>query len=69
MERINYAGKDKDVADALDFVKQNALGNILIAADTPTSDTLKANQLTFYGGWVYLKLPSGISYKFQLTAI
>ena len=69
MDKIPYTGKEIESKEAFDFVRQNALGNIIIATQQPTSSTLKANQLTFYGGELYLKLSNGNAYKFTLTAI
>jgi len=54
---------------AFDWIQKNALGNVLIAEDTPTSDTLKANQWTYYSDELFYRMSNGTAFKFTVTAI
>ena len=69
MEKVLYKGKDNEVKEISDFISHNALGNIIIATQQPSADTLKVNAVVFYDGYLYTKLVNGNSYKWAITSL
>ena len=67
MERIPV-NKD-NTNEAFEHVFKNGMNNPIIATTEPTSESLKVNVVTFYGGYMYIKFQNGDSYKFLGTAI
>jgi len=59
----------RDLDSAYDWIYRNAMGNVLIAEATPTTATLKANQLTYYSGELFYKLSSGTAFKWSVTTL
>ena len=69
MEKVDYKGDNYGLTHAFDFITQNALGNVVIANDTPTATTIKANVFVFYNNEMFIKLSNGSLYKFTLTPV
>lgn len=69
MEQYKKNFKEAEVNDFARFLEQNAMGNIVILNDTPTSDSMKGNTLGFYNDKLYLKLANGKIYSVGLTEI
>ena len=69
MERYSRKTQDKDVNSALDFIFQNALGNIIIFEASPTISQMKANTLGYYNDELFIKLGNGELKKITLTDV
>lgn len=69
MESAKTTIDPKNLKPIIDFIYQNAMGNILIRNEAPTSDDMKGNTMAFYNNELYLKLANGILYKVALTAL
>jgi len=69
MERYSRKTQDKDVNGALDFIFQNALGNIIIFEASPTISQMKANTLGYYNDELFIKLGNGELKKITLTDV
>ena len=69
MERANRRAKDKETNDVFDFVFRNALGNIIILPDTPTSVQMKANTIGYFNNELFFKLANGELKKITVTDV
>jgi len=69
MERYTRKVKDKDVNSALDFIFQNAIGNIIIFTASPTLSQMKANTIGYYNNELFIKLGNGELKKITLTDV
>ena len=69
MEKIRIKTEDKGVADAMDFIEKNALGNPIILDAVPTKDQVKANNIAANGSDIYMRLANGKLIKLTGTEI
>jgi hypothetical protein len=69
MENYPKTVKDDDLKQFIEFARRNAMGNVVIATDTPTLDTLKPNSITVFGSDVYIKFNNATGIKLTGTAL
>lgn len=63
MEKYRKNPTDKELSDIMKHVYENALGNPVVMDSEPTAGDLKPNNLVYYGGNIYLRLPNGEAIK------
>lgn len=69
MQRSPKKTKDADTNNALDFIYQNAMGNIVILTAEPTKEQVKANTIAYFNNEIFFKLATGEMKKFSVTDV
>jgi hypothetical protein len=64
-----FTKEEKNLYDMADWFSRNALGNILELDTTPTSETMKANQLYYYNSKLYYKTAKGTAFEISVTTL
>ena len=69
MERYDRKLKDTETSKALDFVYDNALGNVQILDSAPTSPSDMKTGIGYYSDTFYFKLVNGKLFSISGTEI
>lgn len=69
MEKYTKTIREPEMGRAFDFIFQNAMGNPIVFADTPTNSNMKANTWGFYGTDLYVKFADGTCLRFAGASI
>ena len=69
MERMILNIKDKDIAEIIEHIYSNAMGNPVLRDDTPTLTTMKPNSIVKNGTDVYIKFADGTGLKLTGVAM